>query len=105
MPRSCRLFPWQEHQSTCGFLQSFPPPISQFPENLGLWQLHVDKENAQNLYNKIDKLYDDINKEFYITLEKVKKLKVDIMKSIIEKDYEELQKISNIAQELKSKFI
>ena len=65
----------------------------------------IDKENAQNLYNKIDKLYDDINKEFYITLEKVKKLKVDIMKSIIEKDYEELQKISNIAQELKSKFI
>ncbi|KKM20458.1 hypothetical protein LCGC14_1645290, partial [marine sediment metagenome] len=63
-----------------------------------------DKEHAQVLYGKIDELYDDINKKFSITLEKVKKLKVDIMKSIIEKDYEELNKIAEIAQELKSKF-
>lgn len=65
----------------------------------------IDNEHAQKLYSKIDELYDEINKEFSITLEKIKKLKVDIMKSIIEKDYEELQKIANIAQELKSKFI
>ena len=64
----------------------------------------IDKEHAQVLYGKIDELYDDINKKFSITLEKVKKLKVDIMKSIIEKDYEELNKIAEIAQELKSKF-
>lgn len=65
----------------------------------------MDKEHAQILYNKIDELYDDINKEFSVTLEKVKKLKVDIMKSIIEKDFEELKKIAKVAQELKSKFI
>ena len=65
----------------------------------------MDKEHAQILYNKIDELYDEINKEFSVTLEKVKKLKVDIMKSIIEKDFEELKKIAKVAQELKSKFI
>ena len=65
----------------------------------------MDKENAQVLYSKIDDLYDDINKEFSVTLEKVKKLKVDIMKSIIEKDFEELKKISNIAQEIKTRFV
>ena len=64
----------------------------------------MDNENAQILYNKIDELYDDINKEFSVTLEKVKKLKVDIMKSIIEKDFDELKKISIIAQEIKTKF-
>jgi len=65
----------------------------------------MDKEIAQVLYSKIDDLYDDINKEFSVTLEKVKKLKVDIMKSIIEKDFEELKKISNIAQEIKNRFV
>ena len=65
----------------------------------------MDKEHAQILYNKIDELYDDINKEFSVTLEKVKKLKVDIIKSIIEKDFEELKKIAKVAQELKSQFI
>ncbi len=65
----------------------------------------MDKEHAQILYNKIDELYDDINKEFSVTLEKVKKLKVDIMKSIIEKDFEELKKIAKIAQEIKAKFV
>ena len=64
----------------------------------------MDNKNAQILYNKIDELYDDINKEFSVTLEKVKKLKVDIMKSIIEKDFDELKKISIIAQEIKTKF-
>jgi GTPase SAR1 family protein len=65
----------------------------------------MDKENAQILYNKIDELYDDIKKEFSIALEKVKKLKVNIMKSIVEKDYEELKKIATVAQGLLSKFL
>jgi len=65
----------------------------------------MDKEHAQILYNNIDELYDDINKEFSVTLEKVKKLKIDIMKSMIEKDFEELKKIAKVAQELKAKFI
>ena len=65
----------------------------------------MDKEHAQILYNKIDELYNDINMEFSVTLEKVKKLKVGIMRSIIEKDFEELKKIAKIAQDLKSKFI
>jgi len=65
----------------------------------------MDKEHTQILYNKIDELYNDINKEFSVTLEKIKKLKIDMMKSIIEKDFEELKKIANIAQELKAKFL
>jgi len=64
----------------------------------------MDKENAQVLYNKIDELYNEINQEFSVTLEKVKKLKVDIIKSIIEKDFEELKKIAKIAQDLKARF-
>lgn len=65
----------------------------------------MDKEHAQILYSEIDELYDEINREYSVTLEKVKKLKVNIMKSIIEKDFEELKKIANIAQELRTKFI
>jgi GTPase SAR1 family protein len=65
----------------------------------------IDNEQAQELYARIDELYDEINQEFSLTLEKLKKIKVDMMKSIIEKDYEELYKIANIIQTLKSKFI
>ncbi len=65
----------------------------------------MDKENAQVLYNKIDELYDKVNQEFSVTLEIVKKLKVDIMKAIIEKDFEELKKIAKIAQDLKTRFV
>jgi GTPase SAR1 family protein len=63
-----------------------------------------DDENAKVLYSEIDELYDDIKKEFSITLEKIKKLKVDIMKSSLEKDYDELKKIAKIAQGLKAKY-
>lgn len=65
----------------------------------------MDKERAQILYNEIDQLYDDISKEFSITLEKIKKLKINLMKATIEKDFLELKKIAMIAQELKTKFI
>ncbi len=65
----------------------------------------MDNENAQVLYNKIDELYDEVNQEFSVTLEIVKKLKVDIMKAIIEKDFEELKKIAKIAQDLKTRFV
>jgi predicted transcriptional regulator len=64
----------------------------------------IDSEHAKNLYSEIDELYDDIKREFSVTLEKIKKLKVDIMKSTIEKDYNELKKIAKIAQGLKSKY-
>lgn len=64
----------------------------------------IDQEHAQVLYDEIDVLYDDINEEFSVTLEKVKKLKVSLMKAILEKDYIELKKIASIAQDLQAKF-
>ncbi len=64
----------------------------------------MDKENAKVLYNKIDELYNEINQEFSITLEKVKKLKINIMQSIIENDFEELKKLAKSAQDLKTRF-
>jgi hypothetical protein len=64
----------------------------------------IDSEHAKNLFSEIDELYDDIKREFSVTLEKIKKLKVDIMKSTIENDYNELKKIAKIAQGLKSKY-
>ena len=63
-----------------------------------------DDGHAKKLYSEIDELYDDIKKEFSVTLEKIKKLKVDILKSTLENDYNELKKIAKIAQGIKSKF-
>lgn len=63
-----------------------------------------DNKQAKDLYTKIDGLYDDISKQFSITLEKIKKLKVKSMKSILENNFEELKKIASIAEEIRAKY-
>ena len=60
----------------------------------------IDIEHAKSLYDQIDDLYEKINQKFSITLDKIKKLKVNLMKAILEKDYEELKVISNHAKKL-----
>ncbi len=60
----------------------------------------IDIDHAKLLYEKIDNLYDNINQKFNITLDKIKKLKVNLMKAILEKDYDELKIISNHAKNL-----
>jgi predicted transcriptional regulator len=64
-----------------------------------------DNEHAKYLYNQIDELYNDINKELSVTLERVKKLKVNLMKSSVENNYDELKKIAKLTQELKSRYV
>ena len=63
-----------------------------------------DIEHAKDLYDKIDDLFNKVNVQFSITLEKIKKLKVNLMKAILEKDFDELKKNAKIAQSLSSKF-
>ena len=63
-----------------------------------------DIEHAKILYDQMDNLYNDINIEFAIILDKIKKLKVNLMKGILEKDYDELKNIAKIAQNLLSKY-
>lgn len=60
----------------------------------------IDIEHAKSLYDQIDGLYEKINQKFSITLDKIKKLKVNLMKAILEKDYEELKLISTHAKKL-----
>ncbi len=63
-----------------------------------------DNKQAKDLYSKIDGLYNEISKQFSITLEKIKKLKVSVMKSILENNFEELKKIAKIAEEIRTKY-
>jgi len=63
-----------------------------------------DTEHAKILYTKMDELYERVNVEFSMTLEKIKKLKVDLMKSIVESDFEEIKKIVKITRDLSTKY-
>ncbi len=64
-----------------------------------------DLENAQQLYIKIDDLFSRLDVNYSLTLERIKKLKVNLMKAILENDFEELKKIAHITRDLSSKFI
>jgi DNA-binding MarR family transcriptional regulator len=64
----------------------------------------IDIEHAKRLYDQIDNLYEKVSQTFGITLDKIKKLKVNLMKAILEKNYEELISISNHAKKLSLKF-
>ena len=59
-----------------------------------------DTEHAKILYNKMDELYQRVSVKYSVTLEKIKKLKVNLMRSIIEEDFEELRKIAEITKSL-----
>ena len=64
----------------------------------------IDLKHGKLLYEQIDDLYDKINQKFSITLDKIKKLKVNLMKAILEKDYDDLKLISNHAKNLSLKY-
>lgn len=64
-----------------------------------------DLENAQQLYYKIDDLFSRVAVSYSLTLERIKKLKVNLMKAILENDFEELKKIAQVTRDLSAKFI
>ena len=64
-----------------------------------------DLENAQQLYSKIDDLFSRVAVSYSLTLERIKKLKVNLMKAILENDFEELKKIAQFTRDLSAKFI
>jgi len=63
-----------------------------------------DTEHAKILYNKMDDLYQRVSVKHSLALEKIKKLKINLMQSIIEEDFEELRKIAGLAKELSAKY-
>ena len=63
-----------------------------------------DTEHAKILYSKMDELYKRVNVKFSMTLEKIKKLKLNLMKAIIENDIEELKKIAESTKDLSAKY-
>jgi len=63
-----------------------------------------DIEQAKSLYIKIDDIYDKVETEFSILLEKIKKMKMNLISAITEEDFEELKKIAKLTQELSSDF-
>ena len=64
-----------------------------------------DYNQAKILYSKFDDLYYKIETDLSFTLEKIKKLKVNLVKAILEKDDDEFKKITNLAQQLSSKYV
>jgi len=65
----------------------------------------IDMSNAKDLFIKIDELYAKISTKSTITLEKIKKLKVDLMKAMLSNDFDEIKKISKKANEISSNFL
>ncbi len=59
---------------------------------------------AKSLYNKLDILFKEFNLNFTITLEKIKQLKINLLKTILNEDLEELKTIITKTQEIKSKW-
>jgi len=62
-----------------------------------------DIESAKNLYNGLEDFQEITNLEFSIILEKIKKLKLNLMKAIVAEDFEEVKVLAKIFQELKIK--
>jgi len=63
-----------------------------------------DTEHAKILYKQMDELYKRVNVKFSMTLEKIQKLKVNLMKSIVENDFEDIKKIAKITKDLSAKY-
>jgi len=78
--------------------------LNEYYENLIIKLEIYDTEHAKILYNKMDDLYQRVNVKYSLALEKIKKLKVNLMQSIIEEDFDELRKIAEFAKELSAKY-
>jgi len=74
--------------------------LNEYYENMIIKLETYDTEHAKILYNKMDDLYQRVNVKYSLALEKIKKLKVNLMQSIVEEDFEELRKIAELAKEL-----
>jgi len=64
-----------------------------------------DIECGENFYNTLDDFQNEVNFEFSLITEKIKKLKIDLMNAILMENFEEIQRLIKIAQDLKSDFI
>ncbi|MFX1393032.1 MAG: GTPase [Promethearchaeota archaeon] len=63
-----------------------------------------DIEYAKTLYNKLDDIYNKINVEMYITLKKVRELKMNLLNAILNEDFNKIKTITDTVQDLKTKF-
>ena len=63
-----------------------------------------DIQHAKILYSKFDDLYSKVESDLSVILEKIKKLKVNLVKSILEKDFDEIKKIAKLANDLNLKY-
>ncbi|MHA1281409.1 MAG: GTPase domain-containing protein [Promethearchaeota archaeon] len=63
-----------------------------------------DFTRARKLYHNLENLYEQLNTELTVALEKVKKFKIDLMKAILNEDYKKINEISEKAQQLRLKF-
>ncbi|MBD3194051.1 MAG: hypothetical protein GF317_03285 [Candidatus Lokiarchaeota archaeon] len=64
-----------------------------------------DLEIAEGMYDDLDGLQEDIHREFSILTEKIKKLKVNLMKGILDEDLNLIKKISDNMQKIKYKYL
>ncbi|MFO8017759.1 MAG: GTPase domain-containing protein [Promethearchaeia archaeon] len=64
-----------------------------------------DEDYSKELYNSIDQLYEEINQKLQVELKKVKQLKINLMKAILESDLNEISKIMDKAQEMRNRIV
>ena len=64
---------------------------------------NYDTTHARTLYNKLNELHNDAQLKFSLTIEKIKKLKVYLLKTMLNDDLEELKDIINKTQAINSK--
>ena len=63
-----------------------------------------DDNQAKEIYERMDDLYDKIKLHYSSTLERVKVLKVSLVKAILEKDYDQIKLIANQLNKIILKF-
>jgi len=63
-----------------------------------------DKEHARTLYSKLDNLQDKLDLTFSILTEKIKKLKINLMKAILDNNLDKITQIAKISQEFILKY-
>ncbi len=78
--------------------------LNEYYESMIINLETYDTEHAKILYNKMDDLFQRVSVKYSLALEKIKKLKLNLMQSIIEEDFEELRKIAGLAKELSAKY-
>ncbi|MHA1489662.1 MAG: ADP-ribosylation factor-like protein [Promethearchaeota archaeon] len=64
-----------------------------------------DLEHAKALYKELDMLHNEMNLNFSVTLEKIKKLKVHLMKAILEDNFDDLKVIAKKSQDFRLKYL